>query len=138
MSQPKRGQSAAARPWAEGLALQAAAVMPKQHTSARNIFSFTPTLDNYRHAFGQQNYLLYLFNTFVVATETGILHRLHKEMPGRRFVAADDSAVCGYMKQITLEKVRSTLRDLAPAVEVPLDVAGRARVAIDRMLAVTA
>ncbi len=76
--------------------------------------------------------------TFVVATETGILHRLRKEIPGRQFVAADDSAVCGYMKQITLEKVRDTLRDLAPAVEIPRDIADRARVAIDRMLAVRA
>jgi quinolinate synthase len=42
------------------------------------------------------------------------------------------------MKQITLEKVRNTLRDLAPAVEIPVDVADKARVAIDRMLAVHA
>ena len=75
-------------------------------------------------------------DTFVVATETGILHRLHKEIPGRQFVAADDGAVCGYMKQITLEKVRNTLRDMAPAVEIAPDIAARARVAIDRMLAV--
>src|SRR5438105_15430181 len=74
--------------------------------------------------------------TFIVATETGILHRLRKEIPGRSFVAADESAVCGYMKQITLEKVRSTLRDLAPTVEIDPTIAARARVAIDRMLAV--
>jgi quinolinate synthase len=77
-------------------------------------------------------------STFVVATETGILHRLRKEIPGRAFVAADDGAVCGYMKQITIEKVRDTLRDLSPTVEVAEDVAVRARVAIDRMLAVHA
>jgi quinolinate synthase len=76
--------------------------------------------------------------TFVVATETGILHRLTKEIPQKHFVAADDSAVCRYMKQITLEKVRDTLRDLAPAVEIPPHIASRARVAIDRMLAVHA
>ena len=75
-------------------------------------------------------------DTFLVATETGILHRLHKEIPGKRFIAADDGAVCRYMKQITLAKLRDTLRDLRPAVEVPADVAARARVAIDRMLAV--
>lgn len=74
--------------------------------------------------------------TFVVATETGILHRLDSELPTRRFVAADEQAVCGYMKQITLEKVHRTLRDLAPSVEVPEPVASRARRAIDRMLAV--
>jgi quinolinate synthase len=76
--------------------------------------------------------------TFVVATETGILHRLHKEIPGKRFLAADEAAVCGYMKQITLEKVRDALRDLAPSVDVPAEVAARARVAIERMLAVSA
>jgi quinolinate synthase len=77
-------------------------------------------------------------DTFVVATETGILHRLTKEIPHKSFVAADDGAVCGYMKQITLEKVRDTLRDLAPRVEVLEQDAVRARVAIDRMLAVHA
>ncbi|MBV9168911.1 MAG: quinolinate synthase NadA [Chloroflexi bacterium] len=74
--------------------------------------------------------------TFVVATETGILHRLNRELPDKRFVAADDAAVCGYMKQITLDKVHRTLRDLAPRVEVAPEVAARARVAVDRMLAV--
>jgi quinolinate synthase len=74
--------------------------------------------------------------TFVVATETGILHRLGKEIPGRQFVAADEGAVCGYMKQITLQKVRDTLRDMAPTVDIPQPIADRARVAIDRMLAV--
>src|SRR6185437_11560456 len=77
-------------------------------------------------------------STFIVATETGILHRLNKELPGRNFVAADDAAVCRFMKQITLEKLRKTLRDLSPEVEVPEQIAARARVAIDRMLAVHA
>jgi quinolinate synthase len=76
-------------------------------------------------------------DTFLVATETGILHRLNKEIPGKSFIAADDNAVCGYMKQITLEKVRDTLRDLAPRVEVPERDMARARVAIERMLSVT-
>jgi quinolinate synthase len=77
-------------------------------------------------------------DTFLVATETGILHRLHKEMPGKKFIAADETAVCGYMKQITLEKVRDTLRDLAPAVEILERDIAPARRAIERMLAVTA
>jgi quinolinate synthase len=77
-------------------------------------------------------------STFIVATETGILHRLRKEIPNRSFVPADDAAVCGYMKQITLEKVRRTLRDLAPTVEIDPEIANKARIAIDRMLAVHA
>jgi quinolinate synthase len=75
-------------------------------------------------------------DTFLVATETGLLHRLHKEIPGKRFIAADDGAVCRYMKQITLPKLHATLRDLAPQVEVDPAIAARARLAIDRMLAI--
>ncbi len=71
-----------------------------------------------------------------MATETGILHRLRKEVPGKQFLAADEGAVCRFMKQITLPKVRDCLRDLAPAVEVEPDTAQRARRAIDRMLAI--
>jgi quinolinate synthase len=74
--------------------------------------------------------------THLVATETGLLHRLRKENPGKTFVPADDGAVCRYMKQITLEKLRDTLRDMAPAVEVESEVAAKARLAIDRMLAI--
>src|SRR6266404_4551537 len=73
---------------------------------------------------------------FVVATETGVLHRLRRENPGKEFLAARESAECRYMKQITLEKVRDALRDLKYEVRVPADVATRARRAIDRMLAI--
>jgi quinolinate synthase len=76
-------------------------------------------------------------STLLVATETGLLHRLRKEAPGKTVLAADDGAVCRYMKQITLPKLRDTLRDLAPRVEVEAETAARARRAIDRMLAVT-
>ena len=73
---------------------------------------------------------------FIVATETGVLHRLRRENPGKEFIAARESAECRYMKQITLEKVRDALRDLKYEVTVPRDVAARARRAIDRMLAI--
>ena len=85
-----------------------------------------------KHAEKSQN------DTFLVATETGILHRLNKEIPGKRFIAADEGAVCGYMKQITLEKLRDSLRDLSPKVEVDPAIAAKARLSIDRMLAVRA
>ncbi len=74
--------------------------------------------------------------TFLVATETGLLHRLQKEAPGKSFLAADDSAVCRYMKQITLRKLRDTLRDMSPTVGVEPEVAQKARLSIDRMLAI--
>ena len=75
---------------------------------------------------------------FLVATEIGILHRLRRELPGKRFEAADPGAVCRYMKMITPENLRNTLRDLEPQVEVDAEVAARARIAIARMLAVPA
>jgi quinolinate synthase len=71
---------------------------------------------------------------FLIATETGILHRLEREAPGKRFEAVREDAVCRFMKMITLEKVRDALRDWQHEVTVAPEVAARARGAIDRML----
>ncbi len=73
---------------------------------------------------------------FLIATETGILHRLRKELPDQEFHAVSERAVCRYMKMITLENTRDALRDLQPRVTVPKDVADRARLAIERMVAI--
>jgi len=73
---------------------------------------------------------------FVVATETGVLHRLRKQNPGKQFIAAAESAECRYMKQITLLNLRDSLRDLKHRVTVRAETAARARRAIDRMLAI--
>ncbi|MDE3190919.1 MAG: quinolinate synthase NadA [Acidobacteriota bacterium] len=75
---------------------------------------------------------------FMVATETGILHRLEKEAPGKRFEPVRDDAVCRYMKVTTLEKVRDALRDMQHRVTVDEETAGRARLAIERMVAIGA
>jgi quinolinate synthase len=72
---------------------------------------------------------------FLVATETGILHRLRKEAPAKRFEPVRADAVCRFMKMITLEKVRDSLRDWKHVVTVEPQVAERARGAIDRMIA---
>jgi quinolinate synthase len=72
---------------------------------------------------------------FLVATETGIIHRLNKEAPGKRFEAISEKAICRYMKMITLEKLRDSLRDWKHVVTVPDDTAARARLAIERMVA---
>ena len=74
---------------------------------------------------------------FVVATEVGIIHRLAKEAPGKRFEPANPSASCRFMKMITLAKVRDSLRDDKHVVEVPAGVASRARGAIERMVAIS-
>lgn len=71
---------------------------------------------------------------FLVATETGILHRMRKENPDKTFLPVKEDAVCQYMKTITLEKVANSLRNMVHEVKVPDDTAERARVAIDRML----
>jgi quinolinate synthase len=72
---------------------------------------------------------------FVIATETGILHRLSKEVPEKEFVAAREAAVCRFMKMISLEKARDSLRDMKHVVSVEPELAARARGAIDRMVA---
>jgi quinolinate synthase len=77
-------------------------------------------------------------DTFIVATETGIIHRMRQMAPGKRFVPADRAAECAYMKAITLRDVRDALRDDQHAIEVPTEVADRARGAIDRMVALGA
>jgi quinolinate synthase len=71
---------------------------------------------------------------FLVATETGILHRMRKENPGKMFLPVKDDAVCQYMKMITLEKVAYSLRNNVYQVRVPPETAGKARQAIQRML----
>ena len=73
---------------------------------------------------------------FLVATETGILHRLHKEAPGKRFEAVSERAICRYMKMITLEKLRDSLRDWKHVVTVEPEIAAHARAAIERMVAI--
>jgi quinolinate synthase len=74
---------------------------------------------------------------FIVATETGMLHPLEKENPGKTFIAANRAAVCRYMKMITLPKLRDSLRDLAPEVSVDPAIAERARIPIERMVAIS-
>jgi len=74
---------------------------------------------------------------FLVATETGILHRLNREAPGKHFEAVRDDAVCKYMKMITLSKLRDSLRDEQYRVTVDTDTANRARKAIERMIAIS-
>jgi len=75
-------------------------------------------------------------NEFIVATETGILHRLRRANPGKTFFAASDRAECQYMKLTTLPKVLNSLQNLEHRIEVPKDIADRARLALERMVAI--
>jgi quinolinate synthase len=75
---------------------------------------------------------------FIVATETGIMHRMAQLAPGKHFLPADPEAVCAYMKTITLPRVKESLELDRYHITVPKDVAARARAAVDRMVALGA
>ncbi len=79
---------------------------------------------------------------FIVVTESGILHAMQKAAPDKVFIPAPPDAACAcnecpFMKMNTLEKVYLSLRDLAPRLEMSESLLQRARVPIDRMLALS-
>ena len=75
---------------------------------------------------------------FVIVTESGMLHRLRREIPGKTFIPGPTDhcacADCRYMKMNTLEKLRDCLRDLEPQIIIPEEIRARAEVPIRRML----
>lgn len=71
---------------------------------------------------------------FVIATETGILHRLKKIHPDRNFYPLSENAICEYMKMTTVEKLYNSLLNETYEVKVPEDIAAKARIPIQRML----
>ena len=73
---------------------------------------------------------------FIVATETGMLYPLQQAAPHARLIEANRMAFCRYMKMITLPKLRDSLRDLRHEVKVPEAIAARARLPIERMVAI--
>jgi quinolinate synthase len=87
---------------------------------------------------------------FVIVTESGIIHRMRKECPGKEFLCAPTFDVmrlpsdncrcseCKYMKMNTLEKVRDCMKKLAPRIELPPEIIKRARLPIERMLEISA
>ena len=72
----------------------------------------------------------------VVATEVGMLYPLRMAAPDVEFIPANAEASCKFMKMITLPKLRNALRDNRFEVRVPEEIAKRARVPIDRMVAI--
>ncbi len=72
----------------------------------------------------------------IVATEVGMLYPLRQAAPDINFIPANAEAVCRYMKMITLEKLRDTLRDGSGEVKVEPSIAERARTPIERMVAI--
>lgn len=74
---------------------------------------------------------------FIIGTETGILHRLRKDNPGKTFYPASPAAVCPNMKKNTLEKILWALEDMRPVVTVDESIRIPARRAIDAMLSMS-
>ena len=74
---------------------------------------------------------------FLVATETGILHRMKKENRSKEFIPIKADANCKYMKKITLEKVYNSICNDVYEVKVPKHIADKARLAIQRMMDLT-
>ena len=70
----------------------------------------------------------------IIGTEIGIIHRLRKENPGKKFFPASEQAVCPRMKLITLESILGSLEEMTPEVKVPERIRLRAKAAVDRML----
>jgi quinolinate synthase len=87
---------------------------------------------------------------FIVVTESGIIHRMQKECPGKEFICTPTfdamraptdhcrCSECKYMKMNTLEKVRDCMKRLAPRIELPPEILKRARLPIERMLEISA
>ncbi len=71
---------------------------------------------------------------FIIATETGILHRMRKENPQKTFYAAGENAACSHMKRNTLEKIVYSLEHLEYQIEVPPEIARRALLPLQRMM----
>jgi len=70
----------------------------------------------------------------IVGTEIGIIHRLRKENPGKRFIPASEQAICPRMKLITLESVLWSLQEMTPEVKVAEEIRLKAKAAVDKML----
>jgi quinolinate synthase len=77
-------------------------------------------------------------SAFIIVTESGMLHRLEREVPDKKFIPGPTGhcacADCRYMKLNTLQKLRDALLNLSPQVELPEDIRARAEKPILRML----
>jgi len=71
---------------------------------------------------------------FIIGTEIGIIYRLEKENPGKKFYPASDRAVCMNMKLSNLEKVLWALEQEKTEITIPEEIRLKAKEAIDRML----
>jgi quinolinate synthase len=74
--------------------------------------------------------------TFILGTETGILHQIAKANPDKVLIPADENMICPNMKKTGLQDILSALENMQPEIKVPEQIRVRAKQALDRMLAV--
>jgi quinolinate synthase len=106
------------------LYLAGAGVVPKERTK---ILSTSGMVDAARVTTAKK---------VLVATETGMLHQLRKTNPLVIFEPVNRAAVCKYMKMITPAYLLRSLRDGTDVVDVPRDIADRARLSVERMISI--
>jgi len=73
--------------------------------------------------------------TFIVGTEEGLLHRLRKDNPDKKFILAYEQAICPNMKLNTLDRLYAALKEEKHVITVPEQIARQAKIALERMLA---
>ena len=75
-------------------------------------------------------------DNLIVATETGVIHKMKKVAPEKNFIPISSSATCKYMKMITADKVLRALEEEVLEVKVSSNIASKAKLAIDRMISI--
>jgi quinolinate synthase len=92
------------------------------------------------HVLGTGGMLIYAresaADTFIIGTECGIIHRLRKENPGKRFMPASEQATCPNMKRISLETILWSLQDMRYEIRVSEELRARAKAAVDKMISI--
>ncbi len=92
------------------------------------------------HVFSTEGMINYVKNSpnkeFVIATEVGILHRMKKANPDKKFYPASEKSVCEYMKLIDLEKLRDALKYEQYEVKVDAALTAKAVLPIERMISI--
>lgn len=108
-----------------GCTTQALAIPPENVQS--HVLSTGGMLDHARRSQSE---------SFIVATEVGLLHRLRRELPQKNFIPAQEDAVCPYMQLTSLQKIRDSLEHLQHLVTVPRELGERALLPLERMVAI--
>ncbi|MEM3626976.1 MAG: quinolinate synthase NadA [Candidatus Bathyarchaeia archaeon] len=103
-------------------------VHPECSSEMRNIADFIGSTSQMCRFTKEKN-----ATNFIVATEEGLLHRLRKENPGKKFILAYEDAICPNMKLNTLERLYTALREEKYVINVPESIAKKARTTLERM-----